>query len=348
MGSRREIPFKLSCKKLSIMTLHFLLLLPLIARCMGQENPCEGISLGACEVEPGSILANYSVTPDMCSMLCKMDNNCEFWIAQWDGTFCQHLSTGYQHDCESFAGPITCRDWTEGQDSCNAYVENDCFYTGDRAEEDEPPAGNVESIEACQQWAEAFSMVDEVAFFHFDSVTEECRLYRTMEADCQSVGGPRTAPSFEQCMATTTTTTDVITCPDGWTQADTSCYLLSIDVIPNVHDAIKFCEDLGSTLVEVNTEAENTLLVGMAGEAAAIDNNTHRDFWMGGLRTNEGWQWMSGNPMEYTNWRADVDPDVSKGVYTSLLRNDFPTYYWNPDEEDGGKDNGVICEIISV
>ena len=44
---------------------------------------------------------------------------------------------------------------------------------------------------------------------------------------------------------------DVITCPDGWTQADTSCYLLSIDVIPNVHDAIKFCEDLGSTLVEV-------------------------------------------------------------------------------------------------
>ena len=56
---------------------------------------------------------------------------------------------------------------------------------------------------------------------------------------------------------------------------------------------------------------------------------------------------MSGDPMEYTNWRADVDPDVSKGVYTSLLRNDFPTYYWSPDVEENS-DNGVICEIRSV
>ena len=40
-------------------------------------------------------------------------------------------------------------------------------------------------------------------------------------------------------------------CPDGWTQDGTSCYFLSIDLIPLVADAIKFCQDLGSTLVEV-------------------------------------------------------------------------------------------------
>ena len=38
-------------------------------RCLGQEDPCEGISLGACFVEPGSILKTYTATPDRCSHL---------------------------------------------------------------------------------------------------------------------------------------------------------------------------------------------------------------------------------------------------------------------------------------
>merc|ERR1711913_36385 len=95
MGSRRQIHFQLSCTKLSIMTFNFLLLLPLIARCMGQENPCDGISLGACLVEPESLMKNYTVTPDRCSALCEKYNNCEYWIAQWDGSQCQLLTTDY-------------------------------------------------------------------------------------------------------------------------------------------------------------------------------------------------------------------------------------------------------------
>ena len=98
-------------------------------RCLGQEDPCEGISLGACFVEPGSILKTYTATPDRCShlktfskssenffeiilktftkpienlstrcsKLCEMNNNCEFWRAQWDGTLCHLLSSDYQH-----------------------------------------------------------------------------------------------------------------------------------------------------------------------------------------------------------------------------------------------------------
>ena len=81
---------------------------------MGQEDPCEGISLGACFVEPGSILKTYTATPDRCSelktcwktltitparcsKLCEMNNNCAFWRAQWDGTLCYLLSSDYQH-----------------------------------------------------------------------------------------------------------------------------------------------------------------------------------------------------------------------------------------------------------
>ena len=52
---------------------------------------------------------------------------------------------------------------------------------------------------------------------------------------------------------------------------------------------------------------------------------------------------MSGDPMEYTNWREGIDNP--SGIYTSLLG---PTYAWNIDNENGGNDNGVICEIRSV
>ena len=83
------------------------------------------------------------------------------------------------------------------------------------------------------------------------------------------------------------------------------------------------------------------------GEAAAIDNNTGRDYWMGGLRTADGWKWMSGAPMDYTNWVPDNPGGVTGGNFTSFLRNDYPTYYWNVDVEENG-DNAVICEMKPV
>ena len=57
-----------------------------------------------------------------------------------------------------------------------------------------------------------------------------------------------------------------LTCPDGWTQFGSSCYLLSVEIIANVFDALKFCEDQGSALVEVRytlqTLVQNLFLKG--------------------------------------------------------------------------------------
>ena len=41
-------------------------------------------------------------------------------------------------------------------------------------------------------------------------------------------------------------------CPVGWTLAEGSCYFLSTDYIDTFTDAAQFCENLGSTLVEVS------------------------------------------------------------------------------------------------
>ena len=131
----------------------------------------------------------------------------------------------WQQDCESFAGPITSNlaDCTADSNSCSAYVLDDCTYTGERLgkwrksflnsgiawrwqqisppDYLEPPPGNVASIEDCRLWAEVLvdGGLNDVAFFHFDSDIDECHLYSIMVATCQSVGGPRTAPPYDQC-----------------------------------------------------------------------------------------------------------------------------------------------------
>jgi len=184
------------------MIFHMLVLFPLLARCFGQESSCENISLGSCLVEQNSIIKTLPVPPATCDTLCEVDDNCEFWKARIDGTLCQLLLTDYQHDCESFAGHITSSlaDCTDSN-SCSAYVLDDCTYTGERLEDLEPAPGNVASIEECRQWAKV--LVDggltDVAFFHFDSDIDKCHLYSIMVATCQSVGGPRTAPTYDQC-----------------------------------------------------------------------------------------------------------------------------------------------------
>ena len=42
------------------------------------------------------ILSIFSVSPEKCSNLCKMEHSCVFWRAQWDGALCYLLSHDYQ------------------------------------------------------------------------------------------------------------------------------------------------------------------------------------------------------------------------------------------------------------
>ena len=100
--------------------------------------------------------------------------------------------------------------------------------------------------------------------------------------------------------------------------------------------------------MKVNTEAENTVVVKMAEKALAIDDNIWRDYWMGGVKTENGtWMWQSGDPMDFTNW-CEHCPEEDFFAFSQLGRNDyagnFDTYYW---ARSGGYnvDNGVICEI---
>ena len=83
------------------------------------------------------------------------------------------------------------------------YFQQQSYFS---AEEDEPSPGDVVNFEECRLWAELWTD-DGAKFFHYNSTSEECRLYRTLLAECQAVGGPKEAPSFDQCEAATTEST---------------------------------------------------------------------------------------------------------------------------------------------
>ena len=93
----------------------------------------------------------------------------------------------------------------------------------------------------------------------------------------------------------------------------------------------------------MNTAAEDTVVLGMAEEAITDPNNTggqQTEYWIGGVKTDDVWKWMSGAPMDYTNWRAGKD----HGDYAQLLRNNENSYLWQSIGDTDG-DSGVICEI---
>ena len=83
----------------------------------------------------------------------------------------------------------------------------------------------------------------------------------------------------------------------------------------------------------------------MAEEAIASENNNlgqQLDYWIGGVKTDDVWEWRSGALMNYTNWHEDNGGNGGK--FTQLLRNDYAGYrWWSSPENDA--DSGVICEM---
>ena len=94
----------------------------------------------------------------------------------------------------------------------------------------------------------------------------------------------------------------------------------------------------------MNTAVEDILVLAMAEEAIASENNTfgqHLEYWIGGVKTDDAWEWRSGAPMDYTNWNED---NGGNGHFAQLLRNNYTSYsWWAIGEADG--DSGVICEM---
>ena len=77
-------------------------------------------------------------------------------------------------------------------------MDENCQYLGDRLPAFEPPVGDIDSIQECQKWTSNFEGGG-AAYFCFLGLTEECLIYKNLEAECDTVGGPAVAPPLDEC-----------------------------------------------------------------------------------------------------------------------------------------------------
>ena len=69
--------------------------IPMMSRCLAEDNPCEEMTVGNCELGGDNVIATYESAPGKCAKQCQLSDNCEFWRAKWDGTECLLIKTDF-------------------------------------------------------------------------------------------------------------------------------------------------------------------------------------------------------------------------------------------------------------
>merc|ERR1712154_65637 len=160
----------------------------------------------------------------------KLSNNCHFWRALQDDSMespeCVHLGADYHKDCASIAGPIDGNIESflnTDRSTWSAYIEEECQYYGGRREDLEPPPAEVSSIKECHDWGKAVQSLG-ADYFFYNGITEECQMFATMQSSCSAIGGPETAPLWNNVrhviqvgMSLVTTATSIAPTPRAGT-----------------------------------------------------------------------------------------------------------------------------------
>ena len=125
-------------------------------------------------------------------------------------------------------------------------------------------------------------------------------------------------------------------CAEGYSSFQDSCYKIYSTTMTNP-DARSQCEQEGSHLVDVTTQAEQDYVVGIL---SAADSN---DVWLG-LTGSEDYgllYWTDGSPLDFTAW----DSRGRNQGQTCIKMNRADSYKWG--DRECSYSAGYLCEFES-
>lgn len=99
-------------------------------------------------------------------------------------------------------------------------------------------------------------------------------------------------------------------------------------------------EALGGHLATISSEAENSFAYDLAAAAGR-----YQEIWLGGFQPqgsaepDGGWQWVTGEPFDYTNW-AGGQPDDSGGLQDGLQ------FWFGPEWDDKETYSDYLWSVI--
>ena len=106
-------------------------------------------------------------------------------------------------------------------------------------------------------------------------------------------------------------------------------------------EAYKICENLGGYLATITSEAEQSVIADMIKSIDTVAN-----YWLGGIKDNGVWQWITGEEITYQNW--DVGQPVNGPIewYLGIKSTGFWHDYDYLHHPSGATHGGLylICE----
>jgi len=111
-------------------------------------------------------------------------------------------------------------------------------------------------------------------------------------------------------------------------------------------NAKKDCEKRGGYLVTITSEDEQKFIEDLLKKNGNLPN-----YWLGGYYEKRNWQWVTGEPFDYTNYMPG-EPNYSNGenklMLSCISRGKGMPYQWNDMNSDGNNGGwgklGYICE----
>jgi len=110
-------------------------------------------------------------------------------------------------------------------------------------------------------------------------------------------------------------------------------------------NAKKDCEEHGGYLVTVTSIEEQEFIEDLLKKNGKLPN-----YWLGGYAEKKKWQWVTGEPFDYTNWMPS-EPSYGgedKLMLSRVKRDKGTSYQWNDMINNGQKGDwgkiGYICE----
>uniref|UniRef100_A0A672MFC2 FRAS1-related extracellular matrix protein 1 n=1 Tax=Sinocyclocheilus grahami TaxID=75366 RepID=A0A672MFC2_SINGR len=126
-------------------------------------------------------------------------------------------------------------------------------------------------------------------------------------------------------------------CPRGWTYHNNYCYILSGERKATWSAAARACrESYNGHLVSVLSKGDMDWL---------WDFSDRKPFWIGlNDRDSKGrWEWVSGEPVTYTNWRRSPPKNRKKGTRRCILV--WKKTKWQIRDCKKGKAHRYVCHV---
>ena len=124
----------------------------------------------------------------------------------------------------------------------------------------------------------------------------------------------------------------------GWVYYSGHCYMFT-SFHADFLLAEELCNQQGAYLADILDQAESDFIKGVLN---AVNPKDGTDYWIGGMDIDRdtGLQWLTGQPMAFTDWKNDQEPAGSPFLHMNF-DNQFK---WDTKDDAKDKDNGFICK----